>query len=280
MSKRHSDRIKVVVSWLEPGDNPLGKTATAYVRQCLHEHTPKSSDWKCGYIREHATRQVEGENIRHSVELKFHFKRSYLTFNQPAWHTVLAFVIKMRSMADRAPEVLEFKVDFDMNADRMPWVFRDAAEGVNIRQIAVRPGATTYNLILPEPRKLPSHPIKELHFVEEASYATLSIPEFDQMMIIGEPRAAYKERRYYRIWEEGGTVGKIRNLGEKATSHPDNVIVLARNTKTDGKWHVVTDDNHVAKGHYLHHVLTGKTEPVDSDYADLGLRYNLVRLNN
>jgi hypothetical protein len=280
MSKRHSDRVKVIVSWVEPSDNPLGSTATSYINKCLRDHIPKSSDWKCGYIREHATRRKDDDRIRHSVEYKFHFKRGYWTTNQPAWHTVLAFIVTLRAMADKAPGILDFKVDFDMNADRMPWVFRDGSMGDSVSQIAVRPGAATYNLILPEPRKLPSHPLKELHFMEDASYVTMSIPEFDQLMIIGEPRAAYKERRYYRIWEEGGSLSKIRNLGEKATSHPDNVIVLARNTKTDGKWRAITDDNHVAKGHYLHHVLTGETEPVDGSHSDLGLRYNLVRLKD
>lgn len=271
MSKRNSDRVKVVVNWTyDPNDH------TSYV---LHNKLEEDligeyQSMKCGYmVRPPKLTTIQnGGNVTTTFHL-FHKRKSPLT-RQHDWRTLLSFVIRVLHLGKTAPKELGVTVTVDMQKNRMPWVFHDDMDFKSPTNLYLRPGYVKYDLELSEVTELPS--------LNDKFYALMdiSVPvrKAEFIRIYGEPVAAYKAYRFYKQLLRGATIDPAKQLNlETKIAIGDLVCVLYRETENQ-PWSLLDNGTHVLGSSRTWGVLMGDTILKGYEHMNLGLDYQTVSL--
>ena len=281
MAKRDQDRIKVSIEWIQPQlESIMGSLAQEAILTRIREALPhKSTMGLPTDIRKAVTEEVVPEGIRHTHVYRFKYKRPYHNTRQCDLWNIFGFCIRMKALQDHMQGELNFKVDTDMQSNRMPWVFsnsdRAKTDGL---LLGMRPGSVVY--------KVEDVPQVEVPYSHAAFSRILNLPADSarfgtDFMIIGEPRAALKVYRYYEQLKRGGKLNPNAQVSHKLkTAMPDLVCVLYRHNRIHTQWTVVDSDGPKMYGQFMEHILTGvPTKHAGEGFPDLGLRYEVMEVN-
>lgn len=273
MSKRDAARIKFHTSWLEHEDNPLGKWASNYAREMVVGAIPTGES--AHGINVTKTIDTHTEDTKHTLEYKLRYKSLSPGRRLPRWSHVFRSIMFLRELQSKAPSVIEFKVDCDLQSNRLPWVFIDKCNDSTVTSIAKRPGAKSYLIQLPKVVALPKGPGRFHRLMQNDMVFTPTMG--DEILIVGEPRTAYKAYRYFSQLERGASLSsRDQHDRSKYAAFGDLVVVLTRNTEVSLDWQLYSEDNHQCSATWMKYALCA-TE-AESPVTYLGLDYEHVRL--
>lgn len=278
---RDHDRIKVTISWKMSDDSLMNMLASESIETRIREALPKLHETglrDAPHRVSKLTRTEEGD-YKHRHVYRFKYKRRYANTRQAELYRVWSFIIRMHNLSRLLQGDIDFKVEADVQANRLPWVFNNGDRGDNTPlQLGLRPGCVTYKVEGLEPTLVPrsSDSFSKLLGIQPDPdrYAT-------DFMIIGEPRAAWKLYKYYLQRKRGGNLNPEELLHNcLATALPDLVCVLYRCEGVTPEWTLVDCDGPRMNGEYLRQVMTGlPTENSRIFVPDLGLRYEIMEVN-
>lgn len=270
MSKRKSDRIKIVIDWIELHNDLQSRQAGDTVRTRIIDTLPGKYDtYMSEPMRtEITTTEVTG-GVHHQHVYRFKYKRRWRNSRQTELHSVMFFAMAMLVTKNKIAEDLTLNINMYGWDRRTPWVFQNGDHETTPTMIAHRPGAIELNVCGSKVVTLPSLNAEYMKLLGlSESQRNIVATDFK---IIGEPRAVYKAaRRCHRALEQGHwpTVDSTR---EKTDD--DLICMLYRNRETDSEWHLVTDGNYRLMGQYLKNAITGIPVEGAKFWPDLKMRY-------
>ena len=278
---RGHDRIKVTIEWTQPDESIVGKLAHEAILGRIATSLPSKQEMGLqSDIRKDITlTRLESGALRHKHVYRFKYKRPYRNTRQCDLWYIWRFAIKQKTFEEELAGELNFKVDVDAQADRLPWVFDNGDRSSSIPlKLAMRPGCQVYTVAGLNEVKVPRSSdslIELLGFKpDEDRYGT-------DFMIIGEPRAAWKLYKYYQQLQRGGKLNQADLDNHRlSTAFPDLVCVLYRHNRIHRDWALVNSDGPKMYGQYQEHLLTGlPMTGARYNCPDFGMRYEIMDVN-
>lgn len=275
MSRRNSDRIEIDLSWNELADNPTADWAINYLKREIKEYAPA----ELGLVivkKEHKSIYQESTgNRRCGVTYKLRYKSSYPGRRMAHWPGIFNFVLRMRELEKSAASELNLVVKIDLQESRLPWAFTETMTDKTVNSLSMRPGASQYTIKLPEVIRTPKgNPLCVELFGDEVVWVA---PTANEIMIVGEPRRAYKTWRYFQQLERGATLRAKDNPDQRMFyAMGDLVTILTRDTTKSEEWYIYSDDNHNCPRMHQRFILCGNADETSITY--LGLDYEFVDL--
>lgn len=275
MSRRDSDRIEIDLSWTELADNPLADMALKYLLGEIKEYFPAVFGLNVIKKEHKPVYQETTGNKRCGVNYKLRYKSSGPGRRMVGWPDVFRFVLRMRELEQMAPPEFNFTAKIDLQKCRMPWVYTEVAKDKTVHSLSRRPGAMQYTIKLPEPIQTPKGvPSMVKLFGGESTWVA---PTANEIMIVGEPRRAYKAWRYFQQLERGGKLqSKDQRDQRMLYAMGDLVTILTRDTTNSNEWYIYSEDNHELPRGHQRFILCGNAEVTPITY--LGLDYEFVDL--
>lgn len=275
MSRRNSDRIEIDLSWTELANNRTADWAINYLKHEIKDYLPP----ELGLIvvkEEHKPIYQESTgNKRCGVTYKLRYKTFYPGRRMANWAEILRFILRMRELEQSTSSEINLVAKIDLQKSRLPWVFSDEVLDKTVNGLSVRPGAVQYTIKLPEAIRTPKGVPQCIQlFGDESTWVS---PTANEIMIVGEPRRAYKALRYFQQLERGATLhSKDQHDQRMFYAMGDLVTILTRDTTKSDEWYIYSDDNHKCPRMHQRFILCGNTEETPTTY--LGLDYEFVDL--
>lgn len=275
MSKRNSDRVKIVISWDHLANNPLmeeqNKAIKSDIRQvlCSLEHE--------AYLARRAITHLAFDGQRYEFRIWARHKAVLNHHRTTDWESLFWATLALKEQVRTMAPEFNAKIDIDMGANRMPWVFNNADEMKIVTEFYARPGAAVHQIVFDGKNRLLKPADEKLH---KALGFMGDEPDisFNEVYLVGEPGAVKDLAKIINNTDEGQYVSPMTMqwfMDDRFTV--DNCLILTRDSAVSRKWFVYGHRGHckVKFTRYTHALLTGQVAPA----ADLGLRYTQSVLN-
>lgn len=278
---RGHDRIKVTINWSQPNDSLVSKLANEAIVKRISEALPNKHELGLQTdIRKDISQVLTEAGLRKYKHVyRFKYKRPYRNTRQTNLWSIFTFGIQLKKLEEELGGELDFTVDVDVQADRLPWVFDNGDRGGNVPlKLALRPGYCTYLVEGVDPVHVPRS-------CDSFSKLLGLPPDKERMatdfMIVGEPRTAWKLYKYYLQLKRGGKlIQQDLDHHRLSTAFPDLVRVFYRHNTLSPKWALVDTDGPKMYGQFMDHIMTGVPLPATFyTCPDFGLRYEIREVN-
>lgn len=266
-------RIKVKTSWLECEDNPLGKWASDYARDRVVTAMPNHG--LVNGIRAIKVNDKKGHDSVHELEFKLDYKSAFYRVQPFRWSSAFRAIVALKDLEAKAPSAVQFKLEYDLQPHRLPWVFVDQQKDGIVNNIAFRPDSVSHNIILDEVTTLPKGPGRYFRIFDDTEKYLPTVA--NEIMIVGERRAAYKAYRYLNQLNRGATLhADDKHDSRNRSAVKDLVVILTRNTEVSQAWHIYSEDNPNCTATWMKYALSCTEEQSPATY--MGLNYTVVKL--